>query len=306
MTIDSEAFDLHPETISTQTNKNNIVLVRFNSFAATNPPFFINLVLALPLLLQALKKGGSVKDNRVKIFAAEAIGTMVLVLGGVGTAVLATGAFPTEGDPINVGALGVSIAFGLSLLVMVYSIGSISGCHINPAVTLGLVIAKKVKGTLLPVYWVAQITGAIIGALFLKIIASGVRSWNIDEVSFGTNGFEKFSPGGFSLGAVGFTEVLFTAIFVLVVIMTTRKDFPAGFVGVSAGLALTLVHLITIPVSNTSVNPARSIGPALIKGGDVLSGQLWAFIVFPLIGAIIAGLVAIFVLPESKVVTTNE
>lgn len=240
------------------------------------------------------------KDERAKIFVAESIGTMVLVLGGVGTAVLATGAFPVGEEGINVGPLGVSLAFGLSLLVMAYAIGSISGCHINPAVTLGLVIAKKCKGSLLPIYWIAQVFGAIVGAIFLKIITGGVDEWKISNFDFGTNGFDELSPGGFSLGAVALTEVLFTAIFVLVVIQTTRKGFPAGFGGLTAGMALVLVHLITIPVSNTSVNPARSIGPALFKGGDALSSQLWAFIVFPLLGAIIAGIVALYLLPEDK------
>lgn len=244
------------------------------------------------------------KDNTVKIFVAEIIGTMVLVLGGCGTAILATGAFPTDGDgALDVGTLGVSFAFGLSVLVMAYAIGSISGCHINPAVTLGLVIAKKTRATLLPVYWVAQAVGAILGALFIKIIASGVKDWSIDDSGFATNGFDKLSPGGFSLGAVGLAEILFTAIFVLVVIHTTRKDFPVGFGGITAGLTITLIHLITIPVSNTSVNPARSLGVALMKGGDPL-GQLWAFWVFPLVGAIIAAIIALYVLPEDKKVTT--
>lgn len=256
--------------------------------------------LVFPILLLGPLEGGTVKDDKVKIFIAELIGTMVLVLGGVGTAVLATGAFPTEGEGLSVGILGVSFAFGLSVLVMAYTIGSISGCHINPAITLGLVIAKKVKGSLLPLYWVAQVTGAIIGALLLKVIASGVKDWSISDYGFGTNGFDKLSPGGFSLGAVALTEVLFTAIFVLVVIQTTRKGVPAGFGPLSAGFALVLIHLITIPVSNTSVNPARSIGPALIKGGEALSGQLWAFVVFPLLGAIIAGIVAVYLLPEDK------
>lgn len=247
------------------------------------------------------------KDNKVKIFVAEAIGTMVLVLGGVGTAVLATGAFPVGSEEgLNVGVLGVAFAFGLSLLVMAYTIGSISGCHINPAVTLGLVIAKKCRGSLLPLYWAAQVTGAVIGALFIKVIAGGAKGFDIGETSFATNGYGSLSPGGFSLGAVALAEILFTAIFVLVVIQTTRKGFPSGFGPISAGLALTLVHLISIPVSNTSVNPARSFGPALIKEGSALNDQLWAFVLFPLIGAIIAGLIALFVLPEDKKALTTQ
>ncbi|MFN8016426.1 MAG: aquaporin Z [Acidimicrobiia bacterium] len=248
------------------------------------------------------------KDERVKIFIAEAIGTMVLVLGGCGTAVLATGGFPLGGDKsMTVGILGVSIAFGLTVLVMAYAIGPISGCHINPAVTLGLVVAKKTRAALIPIYWSAQIVGGIIGALVIKVIASGVKGWKMPSGAgaFATNGYGKLSPGGFSLGAVALTEILLTALFVLVVIHTTRKDFAAGFGGIAAGLMLTLVHLISIPVSNTSVNPARSFGVALIKGGDALSSQVWAFFVFPLIGAIIAGVVATYVFTESKKITAD-
>ena len=248
--------------------------------------------------------GGDVKDNNVRIFVAELIGTMVLVLGGCGTAVLATGAF---NDGLNVGALGVAIAFGLTVLVMAYAIGSISGCHINPAVTLGLVLAKKVKLSALPIYWVAQVVGGIVGGLIIKIIVSGNSDWkkpgNDVAGAFATNGFDKLSPGGFSLGAVALTEIVLTAIFVLVVIHTTWKSFPEGFGGITAGLTLTLVHLISIPVSNTSVNPARSLGVALFQGGDQL-GQVWAFIVFPLIGAIVAGIITLFVLPEDKTSVT--
>ena len=250
------------------------------------------------------------KDNNVKIFIAEFIGTMVLVLGGCGTAVLATGAFPVDEAPdgLSVEVLGVAIAFGLTVLCMAYAIGPISGCHINPAVTLGMVIAKKTKAGMIPIYWTAQIAGGIIGALFIKIIASGAPNWKMPgEVAggFATNGFDKLSPGGFSLGAVATAEILLTALFVLVVIHTTRKDFAPGFGGIAAGLMLTLVHLISIPVSNTSVNPARSFGVAIIKGGDALSSQVWAFIVFPLIGSIIAGLIAIYVFTEAKKVETK-
>lgn len=246
------------------------------------------------------------KDNNVKIFLAELIGTMVLVLGGCGTAVLATGGFPLDADGagLSVGVLGVAIAFGLTVLVMAYAIGPISGCHINPAVTLGLVIAGKVKAGMIPVYWAAQIVGGIIGALIIKVVASGAKGWKMpgNDVAgaFATNGYGKLSPGGFSLGAVAVTEIVLTTLFVLVVIHTTRKDFAAGFGGIAAGLMLTLVHLISIPVSNTSVNPARSFGVALFKGGDALSQQVWAFFVFPLIGAIIAGLIAVYVFTEPK------
>lgn len=246
------------------------------------------------------------KDNQVKIFIAEAIGTLVLVLGGCGTAVLATGGFGGAG--LSVGTLGVAIAFGLTVLCMAYAIGPISGCHINPAVTLGMVIAKKTRAGMLPIYWAAQIVGGVLGALIIKVIASGVKGWNIKEVGFATNGYGKLdattgigSPGGFSLTAVAVAEVVLTALFVLVVIHTTRKDHAVGFGGIAAGLMLTLVHLISIPVSNTSVNPARSFGVALFKGGDSLS-QVWAFVAFPLAGAVIAALIAVYVLVEDKVV----
>jgi len=270
-----------------------------------HPSFLGETELNCAWLSIGLEEGDDVKDNNLKILIAEFIGTMVLVLGGCGTAVLATGAFPSDADGagLSVGVLGVALAFGLTVLTMAYAIGPISGCHINPAVTLGMVIAKKTKAGMIPIYWSAQIAGGIVGALFIKIIASGAPNWKMPgEVAggFATNGYGKLSPGGFSLGAVGFAEVLFTALFVLVVIHTTRKDFAAGFGGIAAGLMLTLVHLISIPVSNTSVNPARSFGVAIIKGGDALSSQVWAFVVFPLLGAIIAGIIAVYVLPEPK------
>ena len=229
------------------------------------------------------------------------IGTLVLVLGGCGTAVLATGGF---GETNTVGVLGVAIAFGLTVLCMAYAIGPISGCHINPAVTLGMVIAKKTRAGMLPIYWIAQIVGGVLGGLIIKIIASGVKGWNIKEVGFATNGYGTHSPGGFSLTAVAVAEIILTALFVLVVIHTTRKDHAVGFGGIAAGLMLTLVHLISIPVSNTSVNPARSFGVALFKG-DYALDQVWAFIVFPLVGAIIAAVIAVYVLAEDKVVAAK-
>lgn len=247
------------------------------------------------------------KDNNVKIFIAELIGTMVLVLGGCGTAVLATGGFPLKDSPagLTVGVLGVAIAFGLSLLIMAYAIGPISGCHINPAVTLGMVLAKKTKGAMLPVYWVAQIVGGILGALIIKIIASGVNNWKMGSSAgaFATNGYGIHSPGRFPLASVAVAEVVLTALFVLVVIHTTRKDFAVGFGGIAAGLMLTLVHLISIPVDNTSVNPARSFAVAIFKGSFALD-QVWAFVVFPLIGGVIAAIIAVYVFNEPKKVVT--
>jgi aquaporin Z len=242
-----------------------------------------------------------VKDKNVKIFIAELIGTMVLVLGGCGTAVLATGDFTTTAGKVSpsVGTLGIALAFGLSLLVMAYAIGPISGCHINPAVTLGLVIAKKAKASIIPLYWSAQIVGGVIGAVAIKIIVAGNKDWKISDHGFATNGYGKLSPGGFNMGTVIFAEILFTTILVLVIIHAARKDFAVGFAGITVGLTLALIHIISIPIDNTSVNPARSLGVALMKGGDPLS-QVWVFIVFPLVGAIVAALIALYLLPEDK------
>lgn len=296
---------MHPLKNISEQIRIEIILTIFKSKVRKGPSFKRLFELSCVSLSIGLTKGDDVKDNNVKIFIAEFIGTMVLVFGGCGTAVLATGGFPVDADGagLSVGVLGVALAFGLTLLCMAYAIGPISGCHINPAVTLGLVVAKKVKAGMMPIYWSAQVTGGIVGALFIKIIASGAANWKMPgEVAggFATNGFGKLSPGGFSLGAVITSEILLTALFVLVVIHTTRKDFASGFGGITAGLMLTLVHLISIPVSNTSVNPARSFGVAIIKGGDALSSQVWVFILFPLIGAAIAGIIAHYVLTEPK------
>lgn len=264
------------------------------------PSFLVRAEIVFTSRAVELEKGDDVKDDNVKIFIAELIGTMVLVLGGCGTAVLATSS--ANNGALSVGTLGVSLAFGLSVLVMAYAIGPISGCHINPAVTLGLVIAKKTRAAAIPIYWIAQLTGAIIGALIIKLIASGVKTFDISKVSFATNGYGAHSPGKYSLSAVGISEIVFTMVFVLVVIHTTRKDFSAGFAGLTAGLTITLIHLVSIPVSNTSVNPARSFGVAIFKG-DYALDQYWAFAVFPLIGAIIAAIIGAYVFSETKKVT---
>ncbi|MCI0574242.1 MAG: aquaporin Z [Myxococcaceae bacterium] len=216
--------------------------------------------------------------NGGRIFLAESIGTAVLVLGGVGTAVLA-GA--------RVGPLGVALAFGLSLLALAYTIGPISGCHVNPAVSLGMTLAGKLPASRLGLYWVAQLLGAAIGAGLLYLVAKGAPGFSAAASGFGANGYGAHSPGGYGLFSVGLAEILMTAAFVWVVLGTTQKGFPTGFAGIAAGLMLTLVHLISIPVSNTSVNPARSFGAALFQGGWGLR-QLWAFFVFPLIGGVIA------------------
>ena len=215
--------------------------------------------------------------ERGRIFAAEGIGTAGLMLGGVGAAVFAGG---------DIGVLGVSLAFGLSLLALAALLGHVSGCHINPAVTVGLLLARKVPGRLVPAYLTAQAVGAVAGGGIVFAIASG-RSGFDASAGFAANGFGDLSPGGYGLLAVLVAEVVFTALFVLAVLATTRTGFPAGLGPVVAGLALALVHLATIPVSNTSVNPARSLGAAVFQGGDALV-QLWAFLLAPLVGGALA------------------
>jgi len=208
-----------------------------------------------------------------KALVAEFFGTMFLVIGGCGTAVLA-GA--------KVGTLGVALAFGLSLLVMAYAIGHISGCHINPAVTLAMVLQRKFPIVKAAGYMAAQVIGGVVGALVIYFIAKGAPGFDI-TTGFATNGFGSASPGGFTLGAAILTELVMTALLTFVVLSTTSKKFPEGFGGIAAGLSLALIHMISIPVTNTSVNPARSIGVALLAGGLALS-QLWVFILIPLVG----------------------
>ena len=219
----------------------------------------------------------------MKKLLAEMIGTMWLVLGGCGSAVLAAG-YPELG----IGFVGVSIAFGLTVLTMVYSIGHISGCHLNPAVSIGLWVGGRFdKKDLLP-YIGAQVVGGIIGAGILYVIASGQAGFELG--GFASNGFGEHSPGGYNMTAVLLTEIVMTFMFLMIILGATHKNAPAGFAGVAIGLGLTLIHLISIPVSNTSVNPARSTSQAIFAG-DWAVGQLWLFWVAPIIGAIIAGVV---------------
>ena len=217
----------------------------------------------------------------MKRYVAEMIGTFVLVFGGCGSAVLA-------GDKI--GFLGVSIAFGLTLLTMAYAIGHISGCHINPAVTIGLVVSKKFEAKYAPGYIAAQILGGIIAAALLLIIAKGIPGgYDAATAGFAANGYGDHSPGKYNLISALLVEIILTFFLVLTVLGTTDIKAPVGFAGIPIGLVLALIHLIGIPVTNTSVNPARSIGPAIFVGGWALS-QLWLFIVAPIIGAVIAAL----------------
>jgi aquaporin Z len=218
-----------------------------------------------------------------KLFLAEALGTFILMLGGPGTAVLVPG---FEGK-----VLLVALAFGLSLLVAAYAIGPVSGCHINPAITIGMVAAKKLQPALAPIYIVGQITGAALGGLAIWGIANGgPGDFDASPSNFAVNGWANLSPAGFNFSAMLIVELVLTAILMYVVLSTTHAKFSAGFGGLTAGMTLALIHMISIPVDNTSVNPARSFGVAIFAGGDAME-QLWAFIVFPIIGAIIGTVV---------------
>jgi aquaporin Z len=220
----------------------------------------------------------------IRKLAAEFIGTAWLVLGGCGAAVLAA-AFPQLG----IGFLGVSLAFGLTVLTMAFAIGHVSGCHLNPAVSLGLWAGGRFKASELPSYIVAQVLGAIAGAAILYVIASGQPGFDV-HAGFASNGYGDHSPGGYGLTAALVCEVVMTFAFLFVILGSTHGRAPAGFAPIAIGLCLTLIHLISIPVTNTSVNPARSTAPALFAGGWALD-QLWLFWVAPIIGATIAGFV---------------
>jgi aquaporin Z len=220
----------------------------------------------------------------VKKYGAEFIGTFWLVLGGCGSAVLAA-AFPKVG----IGLLGVSLAFGLTLLTMAFTIGHISGCHINPAVSIGLYVGGRFEAKELVPYIIAQVLGGIAAGGVLYLIASGKAGFDV-AAGFAANGYGEHSPGGYSLLSALVTEVVMTMMFLVVILGATDKRAPQGFAPIPIGLALTLIHLISIPVTNTSVNPARSTGVALYVGGWALS-QLWLFWVAPIIGAVLGGIV---------------
>jgi aquaporin Z len=214
--------------------------------------------------------------------AAEFIGTFWLVLGGCGSAVLAAGV-----PQVGIGFLGVSLAFGLTVLTMAYAIGHVSGCHLNPAVSFGLWAGGRFPASDLAPYIVAQVLGAIAGAGVLLVIASGKAGFDLAG-GLASNGFGAHSPGGYSALAGFVTELVLTLVFLFVILGATDGRAPAGFAGIPIGLCLTLIHLISIPVTNTSVNPARSTGPAVFVGGWAL-GQLWMFWVAPILGALIGG-----------------
>jgi aquaporin Z len=233
----------------------------------------------------------------MKKYLAEFVGTFVLVFGGVGSAVLAGG---------KIGYLGISFAFGLSLLAMAYTIGPISGCHINPAVTLGVLMSKKISSKDAGFYVIAQIIGAILASVTILIIANGAPGgYNAQVLGLGANGFGLHSPGGYSLAACFLAEVVLTAFLVLTVLGTTDIKAPVGFAGIPIGLVLVLIHLVGIPITNTSVNPARSIGPAVFVQGWALQ-QLWVFIVAPLAGAAVASLFYSVIRERDVLITTKQ
>lgn len=220
----------------------------------------------------------------IKKLGAEFIGTFWLVLGGCGSAVLAA-TFPNTG----IGFLGVALAFGLTVLTMAFAIGHISGCHLNPAVSIGLWVGKRFPGKDVLPYIIVQVLGAIVAGGVLYIIASGQAGFSLAD-GFASNGYGEHSPGGYSLLSGAVTEIVMTMVFLIVIMGATDKRAPQGFAPIAIGLALTLIHLISIPVTNTSVNPARSTGVALYVGGWAV-GQLWLFWVAPIIGGILGGLI---------------
>lgn len=222
----------------------------------------------------------------MKKFIAELIGTFWLVLGGCGSAMLAA-KFGGDGNPLGIGFVGVALAFGLTVLTIAYSLGHVSGAHLNPAVTIGLVVGGRFPAKEALSYIAAQVVGGILGAGVLYLIVTG----NGSEIgTFASNGYGEQSPGGYSMMAAFITEFVMTFIFLIVILGSTYSKSPAGFAGIAIGLCLTLIHLISIPVTNTSVNPARSISQAVFAGGPALQ-QLWLFIVAPIAGAAVAGVV---------------
>ncbi len=230
--------------------------------------------------------------------AAEFIGTFWLVLGGCGSAVFAAKFASADGVSLGIGFLGVALAFGLTVLTGVYAFGTISGGHFNPAVTLGAALARRVEWKALPAYWIIQVIGGLVAGAVIYIIAKGQEGWTATG-NMAANGFGEHSPGGYSLAAVLIAEVVLTGIFLLVILGSTDDRAPKGFAGLSIGLTLTLIHLISIPISNTSVNPARSTAVAFFNG-DGAPMQLWAFWLAPLVGAAIAGIAYPFLFGKNE------
>ena len=234
----------------------------------------------------------------VKALGAEFVGTLWLVLGGCGAAVLASdfGVGP-NGSSLGIGFVGVSLAFGLTVLTGVYAFGHVSGGHFNPAVTVGLVIGKRFDAKDAIGYIIAQVLGGIVGAAILFGIASGVGGW--DPGTFASNGYDEWSPGGYNLASVMLVEVVLTAVFIVVILGATARSASIRFAGLAIGLCLTLIHLVSIPVSNTSVNPARSTAPALFAGADQIA-QLWVFWLAPLVGGALGAVIHLFFLEHEE------
>jgi aquaporin Z len=223
-----------------------------------------------------------------KKYAAEFIGTLALVLIGCGSAVIAG---------TQIGYLGIALAFGLTVLVMVYAIGSISGCHINPAITIAMLVAGKIEGKDAVAYIIAQCLGAIIGAALLLAIVSGRPDYSLAVNGLGQNGYGPGYLGGFSMASAFVAELVFTALFLLVIFGATSKGAPRGFAGIAIGISLAIIHMVSIPITGTSVNPARSLGPALLAGGNALA-QLPLFLIAPTLGGIAAALIWKYALAE--------
>jgi aquaporin Z len=227
-------------------------------------------------------------DN-MKKYLAELLGTFVLVFIGTGSAVVAGK---------SIGVLGIALAFGISVLVMVYAIGRISGCHINPAITIAMLFNGKIPSKDAIIYIIMQCIGAIFASMLLLAIMTGLPGFDITSTNLGANGYGAGYLGGYSLTSAFITEVVTTVIFLMVIFGATSSKAPAGFAGIAIGLSLSMIHMVSIPITGTSVNPARSLGPALVAGGTALS-QLWLFIIAPVIGAIIAAVVWKYLFEDS-------
>jgi aquaporin Z len=248
-------------------------------------------------------------DESWKKYVAELIGTFALVFFGCGSAVMAniyTGTMiGVPGTLDAIGLLGISFAFGITVMIMVYAIGPISGCHINPAITLAMLIAKKISMKDAAFYVVVQCLGAVAGAGVLYVIASGTHNYSIDAQGLGANGYGNGYLGEFSLGAALIAEVVLTFFFLIVIFGATHKKAPAGFAGIAIGFSLFVIHLVGIPITGTSVNPARSLGPALFVGGDALS-HLWVFLTAPFVGAALAAVVWKYLLEPKEEEETQK